>query len=172
MKFKEIQKQFWISSIIKFYSLIVIIVQVFVLAYNTKLDDDPAWASAKDWLQIVGLKANALTLSHYDENGVEYTEEEYIAQRDLVETRALRGRMVAMVIFFLSSIYLSNLFSSKMKAASDDESFTEQYYKLLFEFRLEKKKSKNDTSSSSDDDEAIDDDHQQESIYKKRNFYT
>jgi len=79
--------------------------------------------------------------------------------------------MVAMVIFFLSSIYLCNLFSSKMKEAADDENFGEGDYKKLFEYRMEKKAKEGSDSSDSDDDR-IGADGMQESVYKKRKYYT
>lgn len=49
---------------------------------------------------------------------------------------ALKGRMVAMVIFFLASIYLSNLFAFKMKSAKEDENFGEDDYRKLFEYKI------------------------------------
>lgn len=55
--------------------------------------------------------------------------------------------MIAMIIFFLSSIYLCNLFSQKSKTASEDENFVEEDYAKLFGFTDEKQK---DSDSSSD----------------------
>lgn len=49
--------------------------------------------------------------------------------------KALRGRMIAMVIFFLCSIYLCGLFSTKMKQAKEDEDFGEADYKKLFMYK-------------------------------------
>lgn len=59
--------------------------------------------------------------------------------------------MIAMVIFFLCSIYLCNLFSSKMKEAQDDENFGERDYKKLFEYRMDKKVSQESDSEDLDD---------------------
>lgn len=46
-------------------------------------------------------------------------------EKELIEQIALRARMLAMVIFFLASIYLCNLFASQMKSAEEDEDFKE-----------------------------------------------
>jgi len=45
--------------------------------------------------------------------------------------------MLAMVIFFLCSIYLCNHFSQKLKVAVGDEDFVEEDYKNMFEFHDE-----------------------------------
>jgi hypothetical protein len=37
------------------------------------------------------------------------------AEKQEIEMMALRGRMIAMVIFFLCSIYLCNMFGKKKK---------------------------------------------------------
>jgi len=93
-----------------------------------------------------------------------------------VENTELAHRMVAMVIFFLSSMYLVNHFNSKLIHAKEDENFNEEDYKKLFEYKLKSKnKSEVQTTSSSeeeDDDDRIGEDGMQESIYKKRKFYT
>lgn len=46
-------------------------------------------------------------------------------EKELIEQIALRARMLAMVIFFLASIYLCNLFASQMQSAQEDEDFKE-----------------------------------------------
>lgn len=46
-------------------------------------------------------------------------------EQELIEHIALRARMLAMVIFFLASIYLCNLFASQMQSAQEDEDFKE-----------------------------------------------
>jgi len=80
--------------------------------------------------------------------------------------------MIAMIIFFLSSIYLCNLFSKKLKTASEDENFGEEDYAKLFGFSEEKQKA-DDSSSESELENRIDqNDGLQESIYKKRIYYT
>lgn len=114
MKTGEIKKQFLISSFIKFYSLIVIIVQVFVLAYNDQINNDPDWVKVKEWLQIIGLKASSLDVSPFDKDGNQLNDNQLAAKKARIEERALQGRMIAMIIFFLSSIYLSNLFAKNM----------------------------------------------------------
>lgn len=58
-KSHELKVQFLISSIIKFYSLIVIIANVFVLAWAYRIDL-PENKSINQWLQLIGLKANPL----------------------------------------------------------------------------------------------------------------
>jgi hypothetical protein len=52
----------------------------------------------------------------------------------MIERRALRGRMIAMVIFFLCSIYLCSHFEQKLKIARGDEDFLEEDYKKMFQF--------------------------------------
>ena len=49
-KAKELKLQYWVSSIIKIYSLIVIMANTIVLAYGHKIDNDPEWAQTKNWL--------------------------------------------------------------------------------------------------------------------------
>ena len=53
--------------------------------------------------------------------------------------------MIAMVIFFLLSIYLSNHFEYKIHSAKEDENFGEADYKKLFEFKSKSTKKKKDT---------------------------
>jgi hypothetical protein len=159
LRASELRRQFIISSIIKIYSLIVIIISVFILAFDYKIESkDPGWVKVKGWLQVLGLKTNEMDGLYYSED---LSDEE-------IEILALRYRMIAMVIFFLCSIYLCSHFSSKMKQAKEDEDFGENDYKKLFEFRADKRQ------DESDEDEAdrIDKDGLQESIYKKRKYYT
>ena len=47
--------------------------------------------------------------------------------------------MGAMVFFFLSSMYLTSLFYTKMVHAREDENFNEEDYKKLFEYELKSK---------------------------------
>jgi hypothetical protein len=47
-KAKELKLQYWVSSIIKIYSLIVIMANTIVLAYGHKIDNDPEWAQTKN----------------------------------------------------------------------------------------------------------------------------
>lgn len=60
IKASEMKKQLIISNIIKFYSLMVIIANVFILAFNYRIDNDPEYKKLKQWLQVIGLKANEL----------------------------------------------------------------------------------------------------------------
>jgi hypothetical protein len=164
-KSRELKIQFLISSIIKFYSLIVIIVNVFVLAWSYKIDL-PENKGIRQWLQLIGLKANLVEFNELKKLDPTLTNKE-------IEHMALKARMIAMVIFFLSSIYLCSLFNSKMKEAEDDENFGEADYKKLFEFKLEKKHFDSDSSESEESvGERIGADGMQESIYKKRKYYT
>lgn len=90
-----------------------------------------------------------------------------------IEHRALRGRMIAMVIFFLLSIYLCNHFSKMIKYAKEDENFDEADYKKLFEYKIKKKKDQDEQSGSGSEGDKIDDEDQlQESVFKKRKYYT
>ena len=90
----------------------VIISNVLILAFSYPIDNNPDYASLKEWLQIIGLKANVLDIAlTHGKNPEDLTETEKVE----VETEALRGRMIAMVIFFLCSIYLCKHFSQKMK---------------------------------------------------------
>jgi len=52
----------------------------------------------------------------------------------------LRSRMLAMIIFFLSSMYLTNLFASKIVKAREDENFGDGDYKKLFEYEIKVQK--------------------------------
>lgn len=61
-KVHELKLQYWVSSIIKFYSLLVIIANVLVLAYGQKLEK-PEYEYIKTWLKIIGLKANDIELA-------------------------------------------------------------------------------------------------------------
>ena len=70
-----------------------------------------------NWLQIVGLKASNLDLSDkYDH----LSENEKIEKREEFETNILMHRMIAMVTFFLASMYLTNHFDYRIKQASED----------------------------------------------------
>lgn len=150
---KEIKKQYWISSIIKYYSLLVIALNSVVLAFNQKLDlkeHDPGYkkeyATVKAFFQLIGLKANDLEyidVKHKD--GEQYSQSE-------MENHALRNRMIAMIIFFLCSIYLCSNFSKRIKQAVDDKMFDEAEYKKLFEFKTDKKRDDQTSSSESDSD--------------------
>ena len=53
-----------------------------------------------------------------------------------MENTELTHRMIATVIFFLCSMYLTNHFGKKLKFTKEDESFNEEDYKKLFEFKL------------------------------------
>ena len=46
----ELKTQLYISSVIKVYSLAVIILTIFVLANNNKIEHNASWKSFKDWL--------------------------------------------------------------------------------------------------------------------------
>ena len=103
------------SSIIKFYSLVVIILNVLVLAWGEKIDKDPEWKRVKLWLQMVGLKANSMDFA--DAGKTEKEKEELRAE---VELAVLRNRMLAMCIFFLASMYLTGHFAARIKQAKED----------------------------------------------------
>jgi hypothetical protein len=65
--------------------------------------------------------------------------------------------MLAMIIFFLSSMYLTNLFASKIVKAREDENFGDGDYKKLFEFRPVNKHDDEDSSDDpNDNDDRID----------------
>jgi len=65
--------------------------------------------------------------------------------------------MIAMVIFFLLSIYLCNHFSSMIKVAKEDENFDEADYKKLFEYKIKKKQDKEDNLESGSESDKIND---------------
>lgn len=81
-------------------------------------------------LPIIGLKASTIETDFG-------AKKPSATEMATIEEEALKGRMLAMVIFFLCSIYLCNHFSQKLKVAVGDEDFVEQDYKNMFEFNDE-----------------------------------
>jgi len=75
--------------------------------------DSPEYVSLKKWLQIIGLKANVLDYE-YIKDLKKLNPDMDINNERTIEHLALRARMIAMVIFFLVSIYLCNLFNEQM----------------------------------------------------------
>jgi len=57
---RELKIQYNISSTIRFFSLIVIIANILILASGHRIDNENSkiMVSLKRWLQIIGLKAN------------------------------------------------------------------------------------------------------------------
>ena len=140
---------------------------VFVLSMSYIIDS-PEYVSLKKWLQIIGLKANVLDYE-YIKDLKKLNPDMDINNERTIEHLALRARMIAMVIFFLVSIYLCNLFNEQMQRASEDENFGEDDYRKLFEYRMDKKKNK-DAEDSDSEAERIGT-GQQESIYKKWDWF-
>lgn len=56
---------------------------------------------------------------------------------ELQKDFALRYKFFAYVIFFLLGIYLVNHFKGKLVNVEGEKDFTEDYYKRLFEFKME-----------------------------------
>jgi len=108
----------YVSSIIKFYSLLVICVNILVLGYGHQIDNDPKWKNVKLWLQMIGLKANSIDFGA--EEIAKMSKKEKKEKLDEIELAVLRNRMLAMCIFFLASMYLTGHFSSKIKQAKED----------------------------------------------------
>ena len=79
--------------------------------------------------------------------------------------------MIAMITFFLASIYLTNHFSAKIKQASDDQDFGDTDYKNLFEYTLGKKAAREIDLDDDYDDNDEDESEQQRSIYVKKDEY-
>lgn len=149
-KARELKIQFGISSTIKFYSLVVIMANVIVLSMSYIIDSPP-YANTRKWLQIIGLKANMLDYQYIEE--LKRIDPDIELTPRMMEHMALRARMIAMVIFFLSSIYLCNLFAGQMKQADEDENFGEDDYRKLFEYKIDKKKGNHNKQDEFEDSE-------------------
>jgi len=79
---------------------------------------NPHMIRINNLLPIIGLKASTIE-SDFGAKKLNAVE------KAAIEQDALKGRMLALVIFFLCSIYLCNHFSQKLKLAVGDEDFVE-----------------------------------------------
>jgi flagellar biosynthesis/type III secretory pathway M-ring protein FliF/YscJ len=84
-------------------------------------------------MDIIGLRVNT-----------KYGTKKFSSQKELqdFEQDVFEIRIVAIVIFFLLSIVLSEYFKVKLKAATEEDNFVEEDYKKLFEFTDPKSKLK------------------------------
>ena len=89
-----------------------------VLANSNTIDHDDEWQGVRNWLQIFGFKANAID---YQSKDFDHLSEEAKKHKiSEIENINLAHRMIAMVIFFLTSMYLVNHFNNKLQHAKED----------------------------------------------------
>jgi hypothetical protein len=124
-----------IAQIIKGYSLLVLIIQVGFTAYYGALPStepnsvDQKLKASHPWfysnLDVIGLRAN-LDYHNVDLN-------DPVAREALNRKAVVRN--IAIVSFFLISIYLAFYFERQLKTTNEKENFGEDDYKKMFEYQ-------------------------------------